>query len=162
MEGNGKQEWMTGWCNQGWRIFRAKLTLISSRTGVGQKGGAAAISLIARREEDRPVFGDPPTFLTISSKLRRDVRRGISPIIDRILCEKRQRGAGERGNACGTTAERVNAQSGNGDNNGGKWPECGPGSLHSMDLLSEARGGEPGQHSEFSIFILGTTLISMM
>ena len=98
------------------------------------------------KEEDRPVFGDPPTFLTISSKLRRDVRRvvvrGISPIIDRILCEKRQReGAGERGNACGTTAERVNAQSGNGDNNGGKWPECGAGSLHSMDLLSEARGG---------------------
>ena len=64
---------------------------------MGQKGGAAAISLIARREEDRPVFGDPPTLLTISSKLRRDVRRvvrGISPIIDRILCEKRQRGGG--------------------------------------------------------------------
>ena len=35
--------------------------------------------------------------------------------------------------------ERVNAQSGNGDNNGGKWPECGLCSLHSqMDLLSEA------------------------
>ena len=68
--------------------------------------------------------------------------RGISPIIDRILCEKRQRGgAGERGNACGTTAERVNAQSGNGDNNGGKWPECGLCSLHPMDLLSEL--GEP-------------------
>ena len=158
MEGNGKQEWMTGWCNQGWRIFRAKLTLISSRTGVGQKGGAAAISLIARGEEDRPVFGDPPTFLTISSKLRRDVRRvlrGISPIIDRILCEKRQRGgAGERGNACGTTAERVNAQSGNGDNNGGKWPECGAGSLHSMDLLSEARGASQGNNlnSQFSFW----------
>ena len=33
--------------------------------------------------------------------------------------------------------ERVNAQSGNGDNNGGKWPECGLCSLHPMDLLSE-------------------------
>ena len=39
--------------------------------------------------------------------------------------------------------ERVNAQSGNGDNNGGKWPECGLCSLHSqMDLLSEAASRE--------------------
>ena len=146
MEGNGKQEWMTGWCNQGWRIFRAKLTLISSRTGVGQKGGAAAISLIAReRRRSAGFWGSPNTPHYLSSKLRRDVRRvvvrGISPIIDRILCEKRQRGgAGESGNACGTTAERVNAQSGNGDNNGGKWPECGLCSRHPMDLLSELGG----------------------
>ena len=44
--------------------------------------------------------------------------------------------------------ERVNAQSGNGDNNGGKWPECGLCSLHPMDLLSEARGSEEGRQPE--------------